>query len=332
MTSLRWGILATGGISGMFARDARAAGLTLAAVGSRSAGAAEAFAAEHSIPRSYGSYTELAAADGVDIIYIGTPHPWHFENALLALEHGKHVLVEKPFTLNQREAIVLREAARARGLLLLEAMWTRYLPHMVRIREIVASGALGELRALSADHTQSLPTAPEHRINDLSLGGGALLDLGVYPVSFAWDVLGRPEKIQASARFGATGADTEIATVFTHASGAVSTTLSAAHSAGPNRAWILGTKGRIEIDPFWLAATGFTHYGPDGTVVERFESDIAGRGMQFQALAAERLVANGDLDDGALGIDESVEIMGTLDAIRAQIGLTYPQESAAGVR
>ncbi|WP_102158544.1 Gfo/Idh/MocA family protein [Zhihengliuella halotolerans] len=332
MTSLRWGILATGGISGMFARDARTAGLTLAAVGSRSAGAAEEFAAEHSIPRAHASYAELAADDGVDIIYVGTPHPWHFENALLALEHGKHVLVEKPFTLNQREAIILRETARARGLLLLEAMWTRYLPHMIRIHQIIDAGGLGEIRALTTDHTQSLPTDPEHRLNALSLGGGALLDVGVYPVSFAWDILGRPETIKASARLGDTGADTEIATVFTHASGAVSTTLSSIRSAGPNRASIIGTQGRIEIDPIWFAPTSFTHYGPDGAVVEQYVSEVDGRGMQFQALAAERFVASGDLAGDELTIDETVEIMGTLDEIRAQVGLTYPQESTAGAR
>ncbi|WP_189349862.1 Gfo/Idh/MocA family protein [Zhihengliuella salsuginis] len=327
MTSLRWGILATGGITRMFARDARAAGLTVTAVGSRSIDSARAFAAEYSIPSAYGSYADLAAADDVDIVYVGTPHPWHYENALLALEHGKHVLVEKPFTLNQAEAIALRETARSRGLLLMEAMWTRYLPHMIRIREIIGSGAIGEVRALSADHTQSLPTDPGHRINALALGGGALLDLGIYPVSFAWDVLGRPETIQASARFGETGADTEIATLFTHASGAVSTTVSAARSAGPNRAWILGTAGRIEIDPVWYAAADFTHYGADGAVVERFVTGIEGRGMQFQALAAERFVAAGTLEGDELTLDESVEIMGTLDTIREQVGLAYPQES-----
>src|SRR6478735_6619452 len=211
--SLRWGILGPGGIARAFTSDLRTAGLDVVAVGSRRLESAEAFAADFGIPRAHGSYEELVADPDVDIVYIATPHPMHAANALLALEAGKHVLVEKPFTLTAAEAETVRDAAVERGLLAMEAMWTRYLPHMIRIREIVASGALGEIRALSADHTQRISSDPAHRLNALELGGGALLDLGVYPVSFAWDILGEPLTVAASARQGETGADTEIATI-----------------------------------------------------------------------------------------------------------------------
>ncbi|HBS73016.1 MAG: oxidoreductase [Microbacterium sp.] len=326
MTGLRWGILATGGIAHAFARDLRTAGLDLRAVGSRRLEGARAFAEEFDVARVHGSYEALAADDEIDIVYIATPHPMHAENALLLLEHGKHVLIEKPFTLNADQAIAVRDLARAKGLLAMEAMWTRYLPHMIRIREIIESGTLGEIRAVFADHTQRISDDPAHRLNALELGGGALLDLGIYPVSFAWDMLGAPTSITATARLGGTGADTEVATIFTHASGAVSTTLSSSRAAGPNTAHVVGTEGRIDIDRVWYTPTSFRVTAPDGTVLEEFVSDVEGRGMQFQALAAEETIAGGATDSERLPIDETVAIMETLDAVRRQIGLRYPEE------
>ena len=326
MTGLRWGILATGGIAHAFARDLRTAGLDLRAVGSRRLEGARAFAEEFDVARVHGSYEALAADDEIDIVYIATPHPMHAENALLLLEHGKHVLIEKPFTLNADQAIAVRDLARAKGLLAMEAMWTRYLPHMIRIHDIIEAGTLGEIRAVFADHTQRISDDPAHRLNALELGGGALLDLGIYPVSFAWDMLGAPTSITATARLGGTGADTEVATIFTHASGAVSTTLSSSRAAGPNTAHVVGTEGRIDIDRVWYTPTSFRVTAPDGTVLEEFVSDIEGRGMQFQALAAEEIIAGGATDSDRLPIDETVAIMETLDAVRRQIGLRYPEE------
>jgi len=325
-SSPRWGILGPGGIARAFTSDLRTAGLDVAAVGSRRRETAEAFAADFGIPHAHGSYEELVADPDVDIVYIATPHPMHAANALLALEAGKHVLVEKAFTLNAAEALAVRDAAAQRGLLAMEAMWTRYLPHMVRIRELVESGALGEIRAVTADHTQLLPSDPAHRINALELGGGALLDLGIYPVSFAWDILGAPLSIAAAARIGDAGSDTEVATIMTHASGALSTSISASRGAGPNIATIIGTEARIDIDSVWYSATSFRLVSPDGTVIEEFRSDIDGRGMQYQALAAERYLAEGRTDSDVLPIDETVAIMATLDEIRDLVGVHYPGE------
>lgn len=328
MTGLRWGILATGGIAGAFASDLRTAGLDLVAVGSRSQESADAFAARFDIAHAHPSYEALVADPDVDIIYVSTPHPMHHENARLALDAGKHVLVEKAFTLNRAEAEDLQRLAAERGLLAMEAMWTRYLPHMVRIREIIAEGTLGEIRAVSADHTQLLPSDPTHRLNALELGGGALLDLGIYPISFVWDILGAPTGIQAVGRLIETGADAEVATLMTHDGGAISTTLSSSRAAGPNAASIIGTDARIDIDRVWYTPTSFRVTRPDGTVVEEYASDVDGRGMQYQAHAAERLVGDGILEGDILPIAESVAIMGTLDEIRAQIGVRYPREGA----
>jgi predicted dehydrogenase len=328
MTGLRWGILATGGIAGAFASDLRTAGLDLVAVGSRSQESADAFAARFDIPRAHPSYEALVSDPDVDIIYVSTPHPMHHENARLALEHGKHVLVEKAFTLNRAEAEDLQTLAAERGLLAMEAMWTRYLPHMVRIRELIADGVLGEIRAVTADHTQLLPTDPAHRLNALELGGGALLDLGIYPISFIWDILGAPTDIRAVGRLIDTGADSEVATVMTHEGGAVSTSLSSSRASGPNAAGILGTAARIEIDRVWYVPTTFRVILPDGTVQEEYVSEVDGRGMQYQAFAAERLVRDGILEGDILPIAESVAILGALDEIRAQIGVRYPREEA----
>ncbi|GAA4352496.1 Gfo/Idh/MocA family protein [Microbacterium rhizosphaerae] len=326
MTGLRWGILATGGIAHAFTRDLRTAGLDVAAVGSRRRDAADAFAGEFDIPRAHDSYKALVEDPGVDIVYIATPHPSHAGNAILALEHGKHVIVEKPFTLTGAEAERVRDAARSAGLLAMEAMWTRYLPHIQRVRELVRSGALGEVRTVFADHTQKISSDPAHRLNALELGGGALLDLGIYPISFAWDMLGAPTAITAQARLSETGADTEVATIFTHASGALSTSVSSSRAVGPNTAHIVGDEARIDIDRVFYSPTTFRLTRPDGEVAEVFESRVDGRGMQFQALAAERIIAEGRRDSDLLPLDETVAIMHALDAIRAQIGVTYPQE------
>ncbi|WP_214466530.1 Gfo/Idh/MocA family protein [Microbacterium flavescens] len=323
---LRWGILGPGGIARAFASDLRVAGLDLAAVGSRSTDTAAAFAADFDVARVHGSYEALVSDPDVDIVYIATPHPFHAEQAILALEHGKHVLVEKPFTLNAAEAAAVQAVAAERGLLAMEAMWTRYLPHMARIREIVASGALGEIRIVMADHTQKISSDPSHRLNALELGGGAFLDLGIYPVSFAWDILGEPLTLTASARLSETGADTEVATIMSHVSGALSTSISGSRSAGPNTASIIGTEARLDIDRVWYTATSFRVIAPDGTVLEDYVSDFEGRGMQYQALAAERLIAAGLTDSDVLPIDETVAIMATLDEIRELVGVRYPGE------
>jgi predicted dehydrogenase len=324
---IRWGILATGWIADLFTKDLILTGHAVTAVGSRSQASADRFAKALGIPTAHGSYEALVADPNVDIIYIATPHPQHISAAKLALNAGKHILVEKAFTLNAAEAAEIVALAQAKGLVVLEAMWTRFLPHMKRIREILKAGMIGEVRSITADHRQKLPDDPKHRLNALDLGGGALLDLGIYPISFAWDVLGKPSAIQATATFRETGADAQVATIFHYANGAIATTLSSSDSAGPNRAAVVGTKGRIEIDAVWYSPTTFRVYDNDNNLVEAFDHAVAGRGMQFQADEAERLIAAGLTAGEIMPPSQSVEIMATLDEVRRQIGLHYPGES-----
>ena len=324
--ALRWGIIGTGGIARQFTSDLLLTGHTVSAVGSRTRESAQRFAADFGLPAAHSSYEDLVADPTVDLVYVATPHPFHYPNALLALDAGKHVLVEKPFTLNAVQAQQLVSRAADRGLLALEAMWTRWLPHMARLRAIVAAGTIGDVRSMSADHTQLLPSDPGHRVNALELGGGALLDLGIYPISFASALFGVPQSVQATASFGETGADSQVATVFRYPGGEIATTYSASTTRGANVAVVLGTGGRIEIDPVWYTATGLRVYDADGTLAENYHPEVAGRGLQFQADEAERLVSAGQLASGILPPQETVAIMATLDEIRGQIGLRYPGE------
>ncbi len=326
-TGLRWGILATGGIARSFARDLLDSGRTVAAVGSRAPGAAAAFAAEFGIPNPHGSYEQLVADPEVDVVYIATPHPFHAEGALLAIAAGKHVLVEKPFTLNAAEARRVAEAAAAAGVVVMEAMWSRFLPHMVHLRQLLADGAIGDVRSVFADHTQALPTDPTHRLQNPALGGGALLDLGIYPVSFAVDVLGLPTGVSAHASMTPTGVDRQTAITLEHAGGRQSVLHCALDTAGPNRAAVLGTHGAIELDRVWYTPTTLTRYDRDWTVVEQVRPAVTGRGMQYQAAELERRVAG--QTPSVLPLDETVGIMEVLDAVRDRIGLRYPGEEGS---
>jgi predicted dehydrogenase len=319
---LRWGILGAGGIAKQQVSDMQLHGFTIEAVGARDLAKAQSFADEFGIPRAHGSYEELAADPEIDAIYVATIHPTHAEAARIALEGGKHVLVEKPFTIDAAEARSIVELAAEKNLVILEAMWTRWLPHMVRIREILAEGLLGDVRVVLADHEQN--NGENERMKRLELGGGALLDLGIYPVSFAWDVFGAPSSVIASATLTEAGVDQETAIILGYPSGAHAVLQTQMTGTGPNRAAIVGRQGRIEIEPVWYNVVGFTRYDADDQVVERFDEKVEGRGMHFQAAELERIVASGELAGDILPPAESVAIMETLDEVRRQIGLVYP--------
>ncbi len=326
--TIRWGILGTGLIAGLLTQDLNENGFTVQAVGSRSLDSSKAFAEQYSVATAHGSYEDLVADPLVDVVYIATPHPFHHANALLALNAGKHVLVEKPFTMNAREAQDIVDLAESEGLVALEAMWTRFLPHMIRIREVIAAGTIGEVRKVVASHNQSLPKDPAHRLNDPALGGGALLDLGIYPISFAFDILGTPSAVRASASMTATGVDRQTAAIFEYADGQQAIVDCELDAASANRAMVIGTEGWIDIEHTWYNPVPFTVFGVDGTVVERYEQPVTSRGMQFQAAELERLVRDGSTAGIILPPSETVAIMAAMDEIRRQIGLRYESDAA----
>ncbi|MCL2802742.1 MAG: Gfo/Idh/MocA family oxidoreductase [Micrococcales bacterium] len=326
MTVIQWGIWATGLIAQDFTKDLQTSGHNVAAVGSRQIDRARAFAQQFDLPKAHGSLEDLVADPAVDVVYVASPHPFHLEAALAAVEAGKAVLVEKPFTLTGEQARQLRQAGIGRGVVVMEAMWTRFLPHYRYLRRLVDQGQIGDVLMVAADHTQSLPTEASHRLNDLKLGGGALLDLGVYPISLAYDLLGPPSKVAASATFKPTGADAQVATVFDHADGRRSYTLSASNAQGANRATIIGSQGRVELERVWYMPTTLRHYDAAGQLVETWDQAVAGRGMQFQAEHLEQLMVAGPSDSPIMPMDQSVAIMELLDQIRSIIGLKYPSE------
>ena len=325
---LRWGILGTGFIAGLQTQDLLDNGFTVRAVGSRALESSTSFSEQFGIPTVHGSYEALVADPEVDVVYVATPHTFHHAHALLALNAGKHVLVEKPFTMNAREAQEIVSLAEAKGLVVLEAMWTRFLPHMVRLREIIHDGTLGEVRKIVASHNQNLPKEPAHRLNDPALGGGALLDLGIYPVSFAFDVFGAPVVIRASASMTATGVDRQTAAIFEYAQGQQALVDCELDAAGASRAVVIGTEGWIDIESTWYNPTPFTRFDTNGNVLERFDQPVKSRGMQFQAAEMERLVGAGLTAGAVLPPSESVAVMAAMDEIRRQIGLSYEADAA----
>lgn len=323
---LRWGILGPGGIAALMTHDLQLVGAPVVAVGSRSHERATEFAERFGIPNRHGSYDDLVADPEVDVIYVSTTQNAHAEHAILALNAGKHVLLEKPYTITGAEAQAVVDAAEANGVAVLEAMWTRFLPHMVRIREVIEAGTIGELRSIVATHEQELASRPGSRLVDPARGGGALLDLGIYPVALAWDLLGAPESTTAVGTLNRDGLDLQTSILYRYANGAHAVLHTQMDGAGANRASIVGSAGRIDIDRVWYTPSVATVIANDGEVLERIDIPVEGRGMQFQALALERMIAEGRTETPEITPAESVAIMASLDEIRAQIGLRYPGE------
>jgi predicted dehydrogenase len=314
---LRWGVVGTGAIARAWSDDlGRTDSGRIVAVGSRTQEAADRFGEDFDVPARYASYEELVADGDVDAVYVTTPHPWHHDNTMLALSAGKAVLCEKPFTMNADEARSLVTAARERGLFLMEAMWTRFLPHIAEVRRLIAEGAIGEIVRLSADHGQWITPSPEHRIFAPELGGGALLDLGVYPVSFASMLLGTPQRIVSVIEPAFTGVDAQTSMLFTYASGAQALLTCSSIARSPTRADIVGTEARIEIDTDFYRPSSFTLITRTGERT-RFEPPHEGWGLRHQADEVARCLREGLLESPLMTLDESISIMETMDAVLA---------------
>lgn len=326
MEPIRWGILGTGRIADLFATGvAELPDAELAAVGSRVAESAARFGEKFGIPRRHASYAALAEDPAVEIVYVATPHAVHHAAVRLCLEAGKAVLCEKPFTINAAEAADLIELARARRLFLMEAMWTRFLPLMGRFRELVAAGAIGEPRLLAADFGFRHPGGPEHRLFDPNLGGGALLDVGVYLVSLASMLFGRPEQAVGLAHVGPTGVDEQAAVVLKYPGGRLAQLTAAIRTSSPQEVTLMGTDGRLRIHPLWWKPTRMTLTRPDGSE-EAFEIPFAGNGYGYEAAEAMRCLRVGALESPVMPLDETLAVMRTLDEVRAGWGLRYPTE------
>lgn len=321
---LKWGILGPGAIAVQFARGVNdQTQASIVASGSRSLERAQAFAGEYG-GAAYGSYEDLVADPEVEAVYIATPHSHHRDHALLAIEAGKHVLVEKAFTLNEAQAHQVIDAARKAGVFLMEAMWTRHLPHIHELREIVRRGDIGEVVSVQADHGQYFDYNPEGRMYSPHLAGGALLDLGVYPIAFTHDLLGVPESISAVGQLTDTGVDGQVSIVLGYGERVQATLHTTLWAQTPNIAVVAGTEGRIEVGHFFFAPTSFTVTRRDGT---RWTVDgSVPNGYAYEAAEVARRVAAGEVESPLMTWEHTLEIMRVMDQVRAQIGLVYPGE------
>ena len=328
---IRWGLIGTGAICKQFARafaGAEAweapAQAHLAAVASRTEEGAARFAAEFGVPKAkaYGSYEALLADPEIDAVYVGTPHPAHCGNVLAALRAGKPVLCEKPLAMNAREAGAMVAEARARNLFLMEAMWTRWLPVTLRVREWIASGAIGEVRMLKADFGGRMEWKPKERLLNKALGGGALLDVGIYPVSYAAMLFGTaPLSVHSAAHIGETGVDEQASVLLHYPGGAQAVLTCALRTPLGARAEIFGTAGRIVIPDFY-GATEATLY-PSGQEPTRIEAPHPVNGFAYELREATRCLASGLKESPGLPLDESLAILRLMDTIRKDWDLRY---------
>ena len=324
MSEIRWGVIGTGGIARAFARDLqRVPGQKVTAVGSRTIEKANAFASEFDCT-ALGSYQALVESD-VDAIYVATPHPMHAPNTILALSHGKPVLCEKPFAVNARESSAMIAEAKKRNLLLVEAMWSRFLPHYRAIREMIRAGEFGEIISVSADHGQNLPLPKYYRLHAPELAGGALLDLGIYPLSFAYFVLGAPQSVVAKGEFTETGVDSQTSMILRYDNGAHANLTTTLLVKSPCTATIVGTRGTLFIDGDFYTPTSMRFKRTTGEVIE-IPKTYEGHGLREQAIEFATLLQAGKKESELMSHSDTQSIMETMDEIRSQINLFYPFE------
>lgn len=319
--NVRWGILGTGGIASTFASDLPLVpGAELAAVGSRTRAAATAFAERHGFARAHGSWAELAADPDVDVIYVATPHAFHLDAALAG---GKAVLCEKPMTLDHASSARLVREAGDRGLFLMEAMWMRCNPAVRRIVELISEGAIGEVTAVHADFGLQGPFEATHRLRDPELGGGALLDLGVYPLNLAHLILGSPATVHSWARLTAEGVDDNTGMLLGYDSGAVAALTCSLVGETRNAASITGTLGRIDLPQGFFVPRSFRLHRA-GAEPEEISYPFEGSGYQYEAAEVQRCLTEGLLESPLMPHRTTLEIMTLMDGIRAQLGVVYP--------
>ncbi|MGW1884263.1 Gfo/Idh/MocA family protein [Streptomyces sp. NPDC001970] len=327
--TVRWGVLATGGIAAAFTAELQEMpDAEVVAVASRTDTSARAFAERFGIPRAYGDWGALAADEDVDVVYVATPHSAHRAAAGLCLEAGKAVLCEKAFTLNTAEAEELVALARGRGLFLMEAMWMYCNPVIRRLAELVREGAIGEVRTVQADFGLAGPFAADHRLRDPAVGGGALLDLGVYPVSFAHLLLGEPDVVQAHALLSDEGVDLNTGMLLGWESGASALLSCSILADTPMTASVTGSAGRIDLPRGFFHPDRFVLHR-EGREPEEYAPGNDRYSLRHEAAEVMRCLRAGGTESPLVPLDGSLAVMRTLDAVRDRIGVRYPGELAA---
>lgn len=327
MNKIRWGILGTGTIAHQFASDLkRVENAELVAVGSRSLQSAEIFSGKFDIPLCFGSYDGLAACAEIDIIYIATPNNLHHPNTLLCLNHGKAVLCEKPFALNAKQASEMIGLARRKNLFLMDALWTKFLPHYQKMIEMVKSGELGEIKIVRANFGFQANAQPDSRLLNPELGGGSLMDIGIYNVFTALDILGEPDEISVSITPTEQGIDEQCAVVFKYNNGAMASLFSSISANLETEVEICGTLGRLKLTaPFYSSTSVLEHDAEGKKTVIRTEKE-EGSGYQYEARHATACLLKGSVQSTVVPHSYSILVMQTLDKIRNLAGIVFPDE------
>ncbi len=320
---LRWGIASTGSIASSMCTALRTLpGAEVVAVGSRSRDAADRFADRFGIPRAHGTYDDLWADDDVDIVYVASPHSHHHAMTIAALDAGRHVLCEKAFAVNAAQAREMVAAAARNDRFLMEAMWTWFIPAVVDIRQRVLDGEIGDLRVIEANF--AIPVAdPDGRHRRIDLAGGAMLDIGIYPVSLGRFLAGDPVDAKVSGTLGDTGVDATVGGVVRHEGGALTVFHTSLDMMGSLGASVYGTLGRIDIDPPFWYPSGFTVLL---TGEEPVHVDMANQGLAHEAAHAMERIRGGHRQSDVIPLATTVSTMELLDDIRAQLGVVYPEE------
>lgn len=324
---IRWGILSTGHISGKFAEALKMLPeAEISAVSSRDTGTAKQFAEKHGVLRSYGSYSELADDTEVDVVYIGTPHSFHLENSVMCMRAGKSVLCEKALTINAREAEEMIRVAREERVFLMEAMVTRHVPLVKKIRHWIKSGKIGEVRMVRASRCARGEFTPSQRHLNPELGGGSLLDVGVYVISFASMIFERPpESVFGFGHIGEIGSDEQGAALLKYDKGEIADLSFALRTNAVNEAYVFGTDGYIKIDEVFAVPTKATLV-IDDKVTEVIEEPIILGGLFHEAEEVMRCMKKGLKESPFMPLEESLQIMQIMDKIRAPWELKYSND------
>jgi predicted dehydrogenase len=324
---IRWGILGCGAIAHSFVKALTALPeARLAAVASRTPGKAEAFAKQYGAGAWFTEYTPLAESPDVDIIYVATTHNLHHDNVRLCLDRGKHVLCEKPFTVNERQALELFALAKRKKRFLMEAVWTRFLPGIQDIKAKLAAGVIGDIERLDANFWIQAPYDPAHRLYNKTLAGGALLDLGIYPLTFADIVFAgeRPAEVTTRARLGRTGVDEASYYYLRYASGARAQLSSSCRAAAPIDAVIVGTKGCMHVPRFFFLQDYSIHLADNSQLPLKFPFRI--NGYEYEAVEAMRCLREELTESPLLTGEKTCAMLHMMDAMRKEWGLAYPGE------
>jgi dihydrodiol dehydrogenase / D-xylose 1-dehydrogenase (NADP) len=328
-TPIRWGIIGTGWIAGKFVEGVSVlSDAKIKAVASRTSQRAQEFAGRHHIETAYGTYEELARDPDIDVIYVATPHPYHCENTLLCLDHGKAVLCEKPIAMNESEVLRMIAKARERNVFLMEALWTRFLPSITKTMELIASGALGEVRHIKSDFGVWREFDPLNRAFNKELGGGSLLDIGIYPLFLTLLLWGEPDTISAVADVGSTAVDESLALTLKYNDGRIATLFSSFTVNSTVETHICGTKGRLKLNRWWFCPVTLELTKGEGDTVA-IDPHAVGNGYNYEAEEVGRCLRFGAKESDFLPLSFSLRLARLMDRIRKEIGLVYPADMKA---